>query len=234
MKILGIETALGETEVALLDKEKASQPFVLIDQNLYSESVVSLTQDLLTRSDLSLQQLDGIAVSIGPGSFTGLRIGVSVAKGFALAADRPLVSISTLDALAASACLSGQVRSGSEFLTIIDAKRGEFYFRAYRAEDSRAAPTTESHVVPIEEIGQFPPLECRIIVTKGKPKLEQQMNKHLRAKHFQAEVIEGGSVITPAGAVAILGLEKLGRGEVADIVSLEPSYLKDFIVHLHQ
>jgi len=234
MKILGIETALGETEVALLDQEKAPQPFVLLDHNLYSESVVSLTQDLLTRSDVSLRQLDGIAVSIGPGSFTGLRIGVSVAKGFALAADLPLVSISTLDALAASACLSGQVRSGSEFLTMIDAKRGEFYLRAYRAEDSRAAPTTESHVVPIQEIGQFLPLGCRTIVTKGKPKLQEQMRKHLGTKLFQVEVIEGGGLITPAGAVAILGLERLARGEVADIVSLEPSYLKDFIVQLPQ
>ncbi|MEK6570197.1 MAG: tRNA (adenosine(37)-N6)-threonylcarbamoyltransferase complex dimerization subunit type 1 TsaB [Bacteroidota bacterium] len=127
MKILGIETALGFSEVALLEEGKDLLPRTLADGTLYSENVVKLMRTLLRASSMSLGELDGIAVSIGPGSFTGLRIGLSAAKGLAGSANRPLVGVSTLDALAGSVVYSKIIDTGCDLLDVIDAKRDDYY-----------------------------------------------------------------------------------------------------------
>lgn len=229
MKVLGIETALGETEVALLDDRKGERPRTLLDPNLYSESVVTLAQELLAASGIALKDLDGIAVSLGPGSFTGLRIGLSVAKGFAFSADLPLVAVSTLDALATSVVLSNQIEEGSDFIVLLDAKRNEYYYARYRSQKGSALQLTAPRVVEASQF--FPQLadgSGTIVVTTEKTKLEQQLREKFDTVSIR--IIEKGKFITPAGAVALLALQKLIKGDVSDLISLEPSYLKDFII----
>jgi tRNA threonylcarbamoyladenosine biosynthesis protein TsaB len=232
MKILGIETALGLSEVAFLDESSTSSPWTLTDGELYSENAIKLIRMLLASRVVSLESLDGIAVSIGPGSFTGLRIGLSVAKGLAASAGLPLVGVSTLDGLAGSAIYGGLIEVGREFLAVIEAKRGDYYCASYKNDEGVVSQVSDPHVVSVEEILNASSARSGLMVTgNGKDRLEAQL-KDFNASVFQGlEIIEKSSSVSPASAVAILGLEKVRRQEFADVVSLEPSYLKDFVIH---
>ncbi len=234
MKVLGIETALGKTEVALLDDEKEASPKSLAEDTMYSENVVRLARSLLEASGKNLKELDGIAVSVGPGSFTGLRIGLSVAKGFALSTGLPLVAVSTLDALAGSVIYGDSVKEGNEFMVLVDAQRGEFFFASYRNDGGRMHRTGGPRVMAASEIfSTYSQAPKPIVIGNGEKKLE----KFLKESNFQMDtnviLIEKNEIVSPAAAVTILGREKLKSRESADVSSLEPTYLKDFVIQLN-
>jgi tRNA threonylcarbamoyladenosine biosynthesis protein TsaB len=232
MKIVGIETALGLSEVALLDELNSSSPRTSADEVLYSENVLRLLRVLLEESETSLNDLGGIAVSIGPGSFTGLRIGLSVAKGLASAASLPLVGVSTLDALAGSVIYSGETKAGSEFLAVIDAKRNEYYCAPYRNDNGNVVQVLGPRVLPGSEMCRVASEGSGIIVFgNGRMSSTEQWIALTSRLGPRLKVVERGKVVSPAAAVALLGVQKFRRGEFADLASLEPSYLKEFPVH---
>jgi len=232
MKILGIETALGLSEVAFLDESSTSSPWRLTDGELYSENAIKLIRTLLASRLVSPESLDGIAVSIGPGSFTGLRIGLSVAKGLAASAGLPLVGVSTLDGLAGSAIYGGLVEVGREFLAVIEAKRGDHYSASYKNDEGAVLRTSDPRVVTLEEmLSASSPRWGLLVTANGKGRLEAQL-KEMNASMAQGlKILEKSRSIPPASAIAMLGLEKVRQEDFADVVSLEPSYLKDFITH---
>ncbi len=92
MKVLGIETATGVCGVAVVEEEALLAERWSSEQHIHSERIVRSVQVVLSESHLELHEVDGIAVSIGPGSFTGLRIGLSAAKGLCYASGKPLVA----------------------------------------------------------------------------------------------------------------------------------------------
>jgi len=232
MKILGIETALGLSEVAFLDESSTSSPWRLTDGELYSENAIKLIRMLLASRLVSPESLDGIAVSIGPGSFTGLRIGLSVAKGLAASAGLPLVGVSTLDGLAGSVIYGGLVEVGRVFLAVIEAKRGDYYCASYKNDEGVILQMSDPYVVSAEEILSASSARRGLLVTgNGKDRLEAQLKDVNASVVPGLQIIEKSSSVSPAFAVAILGIEKVRRQEFADLVSLEPSYLKDFVIH---
>lgn len=232
MKILGIETALGLSEVAFLDESSTSSPWRLTDRELYSENAIKLIRMLLASRLVSPESLDGIAVSIGPGSFTGLRIGLSVAKGLAESAGLPLVGVSTLDGLAGSVIYGGLVEVGRVFLAVIEAKRGDYYCASYKNDEGVILQMSDPYVVSAEEILSASSARRGLLVTgNGKDRLEAQLKDVNASVVPGLQIIEKSSSVSPAFAVAILGIEKVRRQEFADLVSLEPSYLKDFVIH---
>jgi tRNA threonylcarbamoyladenosine biosynthesis protein TsaB len=237
LRILGIETALGQSEVALLNGSASSVPRTITDGEVYSEKVVQLIKSLLASQDASLESLDGIAISIGPGSFTGLRIGLGVAKGLAIAVNRPVVAVSTLDALAGSVIYGRRIESEKGFAALIDAKRGDYYCAFYLNKEGAVFRTKDPHVATVAEVVKELPAEWRLLVTgDSRQRLEEQLRKAdppagstiLRKESF-GQIIERSAQFSTAAAM--LGLQKAQRGEFADVASLEPSYLKDFVIH---
>jgi tRNA threonylcarbamoyladenosine biosynthesis protein TsaB len=232
MRILGIETALGFSEVALLDESSGCSPCTVTDGELYSERAINLIRDLLASRAVSLESLNGIAVSIGPGSFTGLRIGLSVAKGLAYSAGVPIVAVSTLDGLAGSVIFGGLVESGKEFLAVIDAKRGDYYCGTYKNNGGAVLQTRDPRVLSLEEIVDALPARSGLLVTgDGRSSLDGRLREFDASVVQGLQIIEKSDSVSPASAVAILGLGKVRRQEFADLISLEPRYLKDFIIH---
>jgi len=232
MTILGIETALGFSEVALLNESGGRPPSTLTDGELYSENATKLIRMLLASQDVSVEDLDGIAVSVGPGSFTGLRIGLSVAKGLAVSADRLLVGVSTFDALAGSAIYGGLVETDREFLVVIDAKRGDCYCASYKNAGGTVLRTSDSRVLTLGEILSAVPGKWPLLLTgDGRSSLEARLSEVIPSANLPVRIIEKSNVISPAAAIAILGLQKVRQHEFADILSLEPSYLKEFFIH---
>ena len=131
MKILGIDTSSSSLSVAVMDDDLLKGEFTLNHKLTHSEQMMPLLDSLLSHLELKMSDIDLIGVSVGPGSFTGIRIGVAAANAMAMALDIPVVGISSLEAMAYTA--------GETAYTIVstfDAQRDRFYFNAYRFENS--------------------------------------------------------------------------------------------------
>ncbi|MEK7286904.1 MAG: tRNA (adenosine(37)-N6)-threonylcarbamoyltransferase complex dimerization subunit type 1 TsaB [Nitrospirota bacterium] len=126
MKILGIETATGFCGVALVDETRLIAEFRVSLELKQTEGLLPLIDGLLKASQTTLSDLDAIAVSIGPGSFTGLRAGVATAKGLAIGRDLPLIAISTLEAMAFPFC-----NTQATIIPIIPSRKGEVYWASF-------------------------------------------------------------------------------------------------------
>ena len=128
MIVLGLDTCLNACSVAVLDDERVVASAREVMARGHQEQLAPMAQAVMARAGLAFADLDRIAATVGPGSFTGLRVGVAFAKGLALALGKPTVGIGTLEALAAQA-------PGLVF-PAIDARRGQLYLQAF--EDGRA------------------------------------------------------------------------------------------------
>ncbi|RYZ96731.1 MAG: tRNA (adenosine(37)-N6)-threonylcarbamoyltransferase complex dimerization subunit type 1 TsaB, partial [Sphingobacteriaceae bacterium] len=127
--ILQIETATTSCSVALAANGKVLYSKEIDQRNIHAEVITVFIDELLKNAGLQYQQLDAIAVSSGPGSYTGLRIGVSTAKGLAFALDRPLIAVETLEAMADGILTQSnmEIASGALLCPMIDARRMEVY-----------------------------------------------------------------------------------------------------------
>ncbi|MBV5304772.1 MAG: tRNA (adenosine(37)-N6)-threonylcarbamoyltransferase complex dimerization subunit type 1 TsaB [Chlorobium sp.] len=129
MNILAIECTHEALSAAVLKAGIVTEA-VSSDWKRAAESLVPLVEQVMTESRLNRQELDCIAISSGPGSFTSLRIGMSVAKGIAYGLGIPLIPVPTMPAMAASLrAAAGTV------MAVIPARKGEYYYASYRAED---------------------------------------------------------------------------------------------------
>jgi tRNA threonylcarbamoyladenosine biosynthesis protein TsaB len=223
MIALGIETATTVCGVALVQNGMDPIEIVLDIPNIHSERLVPLTDELIRGSGIRLNQLDCIAVSIGPGSFTGLRIGLSVAKGLAHAADIPLISVPTLEALAYNVVRAGGVHADTDILSLLDAHRGDAYRAVYRiTQGLTLQEIAPAAIAPYEVIAGWVQSQKNIIVVGDAEKIVA-INENLR-KYWNF----GLSRCSPV-SVGILGLHRYQSGEKADRSSLEPQYLREFI-----
>jgi len=140
MIVLALDTCLGACSAAIVDGERriasVSEPMTRGHQ----ERLAPMVRDLAAGAGVAFKDFDRIAVTVGPGSFTGLRVGLAFAKGLALALDRPCVGIGTLEALAASTPAQGYVAA------VIDAGRGQIYLQIFHGGAAVMAPD----VLPVE------------------------------------------------------------------------------------
>ena len=124
MKILGIDTATEIASVGVIGN--GEKELTRHCHRTLSRDLISMIDEVLSGSETTLKDLDGIAISIGPGSFTGLRIGLATAKGMSFSIGTPVIPVRTLDALA------GQVsESGHPIAVVQQARKGEVYFGMY-------------------------------------------------------------------------------------------------------
>ena len=128
MIVLGLDTCLASCSVAVLEGERVLASAREVMARGHQERLAPMARDVMARAGIGFHRLERIAVTVGPGSFTGLRVGIAFAKGLALALDLPAVGVGTLEALAAEA-------PGLVF-PVIDARRGQVYLQAF--EDGRA------------------------------------------------------------------------------------------------
>ena len=151
MKLLAIDTSGEACSVALLLDEQISSRHVLAPMQ-QAKSILPMVQELLNSKNCKVDQLDAIAFGCGPGSFTGVRIGVSVAQGLAFAAQLPMISISSL---AANAQGAYEELGWKNILVAIDARMKEVYWAAYQVlDDGLVHLVGKESVSPPEELTQ--------------------------------------------------------------------------------
>jgi tRNA threonylcarbamoyl adenosine modification protein YeaZ len=130
MQVLALDTALAACAAAVFDTKLGLLAGVSTPMRRgHAEALLPLIERVMDEAGVAFSDLDRIAVTIGPGSFTGLRVGVSAARGIALAAGKPAVGVTTLAAFAAPSLILAQ---GKPVLSVIDARNSQFYVQAFR------------------------------------------------------------------------------------------------------
>lgn len=150
MKILSIDTSGQPCTVALLEDENLRASYTLDFKRTHSETLLPMIDSLFETTGIMKNEIDLIACAAGPGSFTGLRIGASTAKGIGLAFEKPIIPVPTLLSLSYNVCVSG-----ADIVPIMDARRGQVYTGIYRYENgSVSLPkiVMEQCAVPFEEL----------------------------------------------------------------------------------
>lgn len=198
--ILAIETATELCSTALVYNNQVLSACALNEKNIHSEQLMVLINEVLKKASVALQETSAVAVSIGPGSFTGLRIGLSAAKGLALALGCSIIAVPTLDGVAESFRMENN-NSKKKFCALIDAKRDEAYYAFYSM--------TQNDFI-------------RESAYSIKPKKEIVADANTIGAQTQQPQISAASI----GRVAERRQKEL---EVSDFSPLEPLYLREFV-----
>jgi tRNA threonylcarbamoyladenosine biosynthesis protein TsaB len=152
MNILAVDTALSACSVAILAGDRAIVRSVAMPRG-HAEALMPMLAGALAESGLGYGDIDRFVVTTGPGTFTGVRVGVAAVRGFALTTGRPAVGVTTLEALAATARLRPE-GAGRPVLVAMDARRDEVYAQGFNAD---GAPLTEPMVIAIDALlGRIP------------------------------------------------------------------------------
>jgi tRNA threonylcarbamoyladenosine biosynthesis protein TsaB len=221
--LLAIETATDVCSVALQKDDILLEEVALTAPRQHAEKLVPLIDDLLTRNGRRSADLDVIAVSIGPGSYTGLRIGVSTAKGLAFATGATIVSVPSLEALARAA--SCEAADGDVILATVDARRQQVYAAAIRVGREGTdvlVPATECAAEDVATLHPFPKTNIHLVGDGA-----SLVQPHLALAGFN--VLERLEVRPTAASVAALGAEKALAAEFESVADLEPAYLREFV-----
>lgn len=222
--ILGIETATKMCSVALSDENGLLALKEVGGEYSHAENLNLFVSDVCMQAGKELKDIDAVAVSKGPGSYTGLRIGVSAAKGFCTALDIPLISVDTLQAMAlvgSKSLLSGEIERGVLFSPMIDARRMEVYTALYdnegnKIEDISAKIIDENSFEKELKSGKV------VFFGDGAEKCREALESNPNAI-FIEEVHPSAQYINE------IALEKFNKKEFEDVAYFEPFYLKDFI-----
>lgn len=148
MNILSIETSTKNFSLAVLKGDTILRYRNIRLGKVLSSSIIPEIKIILKKAEVSLSNLDGFAVGLGPGSFTSLRVGLSTVKAFAFASNKPIVGISSLDTLAMNVDRNWK----GQICTICDAKRGLVYGCIYQRQGDQLKRKTQYLLVPLKEI----------------------------------------------------------------------------------
>ena len=149
MLILAFESTAKAASAALVRDGKLVSQYSQCSGLTHSRTLLPMGEDMLKNAELTLQDVDLIAVAHGPGSFTGVRIGVSMVKGLAWAADKPCVGVSTLEAMAWHGLAAGGL-----ICPVMDARRSQVYNALFRMEDGRPVRLTEDRPIALTELAE--------------------------------------------------------------------------------
>lgn len=218
--ILSIETATQVCSVALSSEGEVLEIREGREKNSHSTIITVFIEEVMKGAGLSFGALDAVAVSMGPGSYTGLRIGVSTAKGTCYALDKPLIAIGTLDAMAAG-MLARVPYPDFLLCPMIDARRMEVYNGLFDRELNQVR-ATQAEI--ITELSFREELEKHIMIFAGDG---AEKCKPLLGDHPNARFID--EFYPSAASMVKLAEKKFKAGEFENVAYFEPFYLKDFI-----
>lgn len=226
-KILNIETSTQVCSVALSVDGKTVALQESNTESSHARQITVFAEQLMYKTGFNFQDLDAIAVSKGPGSYTGLRIGVSTAKGFCYSLDKPLISVGTLKSLAKGILLKLTDEGGNPddflFCPMVDARRMEVYTAVY---DSRLHEVRRVMAEVIDEnsfADFFKQGKSLIFIGDGAAKCKEILTKVSSNAIFREEFLASATHIAP------LAEEKFKAGNFEDTAYFEPFYLKDFV-----
>jgi tRNA threonylcarbamoyladenosine biosynthesis protein TsaB len=221
VRVLAVESSTLTGAVALMDGERVVGESRLNIAVTHGERLLAAVDGLLRAAGWTLADVEGLAVAIGPGSFTGLRIGVSTLKALAFATGRPLVGVPTLDGLAWSVPFAAH-----PVCPVLDARKGEVYTALYRTAGGRLERLGPDRAIDPARLAE------ELAGDRAEPVIFVGDGVASHGEVFR-RVLGPAACLAPPGlrlpsavSVADLARGPLGRGEVADPAALVPIYVR--------
>lgn len=217
MKILAVETSTIVGSVAILDDNKLIADGRLGIKAIHSERLMNHIDFLLVSTNLCVSDIDYFAVSVGPGSFTGLRVGISTIKGLAFAAEKLVAPVSSLEALAMNALFSNHC-----ICPILDARKGEVYTALYQYSDGKLNTIIPETILSPEDLTRL--IKYKTIFLGDGLNLYGKLIKERLGDI--AEFCHGSHMFPSATNVAFLSHIKIHKGELLTAQSLSARYIR--------
>lgn len=220
MLTLAVDTGTQAGSLAVLRDSRVLGVVSTWTDETYSSRMFRHLEFLLSELKLGLKQFDLFAVSAGPGSFTGLRVGLTAVKGWAEVYQKPIAAVSALEAVAA------QARAGEGLLVpVMDARRGQVYAGVYKRTGEGLARVGDERVMTADEflgsLRREAGEEKRVFVTPTPEVLAEAL---ARAGFASSAVEEVSTVLAPT--IGQLGVARARRGEVVDALHLDANYIR--------
>lgn len=222
--ILNIETATTVCSVSLARDGQLLSLKELNGDYTHAENLTLFIEDVMKQADLSLSSLDAIAVSKGPGSYTGLRIGVSTAKGLCYSLNKPLIAVNTLEALCyvlikipRSAILTPE----SYLCPMLDARRMEVYCAVYDPSGEEAKATS-AEIIDENSFSELLAKYPVVFFGDGSAKCKAMLSHNKNASFLE-------NIVPSAESMIDLSEKAFSEKQFENVAYFEPFYLKDFV-----
>ena len=221
--VLAIDTSAKPVSCALAQEDRVLGCFYANTGLTHSQTLMPMIEQLLRVSNITTEQLDAIAVNAGPGSFTGVRIGVSAVKGLAFTRDLPCVSVSTLESMASQVACNAE----SVICTAMDARCQQIYTALFRKnENGELIRLTSDQAMTLAELGNLLTKQYHdtpiIVVGDG----SDLCYKSLKESVPNLSLAPASIRYQNAASTALIGVEKLKRGETVSEEEILPEYLR--------
>lgn len=213
--LLAVDTSTAQVGVAIYDGAQVLGEYIWRSRQHHTVELAPAIAELLARCGLSMDDIRALGVALGPGSFTSLRVGLSLVKGLALACDLPLIGIPTLDIYAA-----GQPAAGLPLLTAIQAGRGRLAVGWYRSMESGWQAQGPARVVAVEAFPgeiETPALVCGEFTAEQRERFAQDQ--------LNVKLVSAAQSVRRPSLLAELAWARWQRGDVDEEASLAPIYL---------
>lgn len=220
MKILAVDSSGTVASVAIVEDNNLISEYTINYKKTHSQTLLPMLDDMIKITETELTDIDGIAVAKGPGSFTGLRIGAATVKGLALALDKPIVGVSTIEGLAMN--LFGVK---SFICPLMDARRNQVYTGLYRFEKDALIEIKEPMAIGIEEVIRLLNElgESVIFMGDGVDVYKDVIEKGIEVSY---EFAPAHLNKQRAAAVAVCGMKYLKQGGAQSADTFAPDYLR--------
>ena len=220
MKVLAVDTSSVVATCAVLDKEKIIGEYSLNQDLSHSEKLSPMIKELMDSLKLKIQDIDIFATAIGPGSFTGLRIGIATMNSYAHVANRPVIGISTLEALAFN------LPNNDIVIPMMDARRDRVYTGIYKWIGGELFNIIEPTIMKVTELTDF--------INDNYEKVTVNGDGTLKYKDILEDKLEEKILFAPRGfnncratSVGELAILKYNKGEIDNYFTLAPEYLRE-------
>ena len=220
--ILQIETATTVCSVALAKDGKLIATKQVDQRNIHAEVITLYIDELIILAGIKYSDVDAIAVSSGPGSYTGLRIGVSTAKGLCYALDKPLIGIETLEAMANGVIANRDIAVDTLLCPMIDARRMEVYTALFDGAGNKLKDTA-AEIIDADSFSEQLKINKVLFFGDGAEKCREVLGGDPNAL-FLTDFINSAEHLTRKA------FEKFTAKNFEDVAYFEPYYLKEFLV----
>lgn len=219
MIILALDSSAASSSVALCRDQKLIAEITLNNGNTHSETLLPSVAEVLKLSSLTLDDTDGVAVSVGPGSFTGVRIGAATVKGLFFGSDKPVFEVSSLEGLARNIPKTEKI-----ICPVMNARRDRMYTAFFKYSEGKLLRLTDDDVLPIEEIDRklCDMGEKAVFVGDG----AEYTLKKLTASLSLASATEERYSLASGYSIAMAALDKYETGNYTTAEKLAPVYLR--------
>lgn len=219
MKVLGIDTSSMATSICVIEDDKLICEYTVNTKKTHSQKLMPMIDNMLNISDININEIDLIAICEGPGSFTGLRIGMSTAKAIAHVKNLPVIGVNSLEILAGNMNLCDK-----KICSILDAQRTQVYYGKYKFENNEIVELQNIDVIEIDEL--LKELSSSndewILVGEAVYKYEEKI-KEIN----NISVVALSHNVSKASSLCSIAMNKYNKNiDVYDCYSINPKYIR--------